>query len=226
MSKRFDGWTIVFDLDGTLVNTAPDLLEALNHVLTHADLAPVTLDTIATMIGQGARAMIVKGLLAHGVTPSDSDLDDFLAQFLTYYAANIADHSHPFEGAVESLKDLSDRGATLAVCTNKTQALTDQLLADLDLTRHFTAIVGSDSVPNRKPDGDHILRTIEAAGGSAGRAVMVGDSRTDERAARNAGLPFIFVPFGYEQESPEQLKPDFVLTHYSGLVSVLEEVVS
>ena len=103
MSKPFDGWTIVFDLDGTLVNTAPDLLEALNHVLTNADLTPVTLDTIATMIGHGARAMIVKGLLAHGITPSDSDLDVFLEQFLDYYAANIADHSHAFDGVVEAM---------------------------------------------------------------------------------------------------------------------------
>ncbi|MEH6743366.1 HAD family hydrolase [Hyphomonas sp.] len=226
MSKPFDGWTIVFDLDGTLVNTAPDLLEALNHVLTQADFAPVTLDTIETMIGQGARAMIVQGLLAHGVTPSDSDLDAFLEQFLDYYAANIADHSHAFEGAVEALTGLADRGAILAVCTNKKQSLTDQLLAELGLANHFAAIVGADSVPSRKPDGDHILRTIQAAGGSAERALMVGDSRTDERAARNAGLPFIFVPFGYEEESSEQLKPDIVLEHYSGLIAVLENWIS
>ena len=206
MSKPFDGWTIVFDLDGTLVNTAPDLLEALNHVLTNADLTPVTLDTIATMIGHGARAMIVKGLLAH--------------------AANIADHSHAFDGVVEAMTTLSAGGATLAVCTNKKQALTDQLLAELDLTRYFAAIVGADSVPNRKPDGDHILRTIEAAGGSPERALMIGDSRTDERAARNAGLPFIFVPFGYEEESPQQLEPDIVLEHYSRLVSVVDGFVS
>jgi phosphoglycolate phosphatase len=226
MSKSLDGWTIVFDLDGTLVNTAPDLLEALNHVLATTGLPPVTLDTIATMIGQGARAMIVQGLLAHGVTPSDSDLDVFLEQFLDFYAANIAAHSHPFDGAVEAMTLLSQRGATLAVCTNKRQALTDQLLAELDLDRHFAAIIGADSVPSRKPDGDHILRTIQAAGGSAERALMVGDSRTDERAARDAGLPFIFVPFGYEEESSRQLKPDVVLEHYSGLVSVVEGFVS
>ena len=226
MSKPFDGWTIVFDLDGTLVNTAPDLLEALNHVLTNADLTPVTLDTIATMIGHGARAMIVKGLLAHGITPSDSDLDVFLEQFLDYYAANIADHSHAFDGVVEAMTTLSAGGATLAVCTNKKQALSDQLLAELDLTRYFAAIVGADSVPNRKPDGDHILRTIEAAGGSPERALMIGDSRTDERAARNAGLPFMFVPFGYEEESPQQLEPDIVLEHYSRLVSVVDGFVS
>lgn len=226
MSESFDGWTVVFDLDGTLVNTAPDLLEALNHVLEHAGHAPVALDTIATMIGHGARAMIVKGLLAHGVTASEADLDALLDRFLVYYAANIADHSHAFDGAVEALAALLERGATLAVCTNKTQVLTDQLLGALDLSGHFAAIVGADSVPSRKPDGDHIVRTVQAAGGSVDRAVMVGDSRTDERAARNAGLPFIFVPFGYEEESPEQLKPDFVLEHYSGLMSVLEEVVS
>lgn len=226
MTKPFDGWTIVFDLDGTLVNTAPDLLEALNHVLTRAGLTPIPLDTIETMIGHGARAMIVKGLQANGVTPSEEDLDALLDQFLEYYAANIADHSHPFDGAVDALRALSGLGATLAVCTNKKQALTDQLLNELGLTEHFAAIVGADSVPNRKPDGDHILRTISAANGTAGQSVMVGDSRTDERAARNAGLPFIFVPFGYEEETPEQLRPDIVLEHYSELVSALEKWVS
>lgn len=226
MTKPFDGWTIVFDLDGTLVNTAPDLLEALNHVLTNADLAPVPLDSIETMIGQGARAMITKGLESHGIAPSEEDLDAFLTQFLDYYAGNIADHSHPFEGVAEALNTLADRGATLAVCTNKKQDLSDQLLNELGLTEHFAAIVGSDSVPSRKPDGDHILRTVTAAGGVSGKAVMVGDSRTDERAARDAGLPFIFVPFGYEQETPEQLRPDIVLKHYSDLVSVLENWIS
>jgi phosphoglycolate phosphatase len=226
MSKTLNGWTIVFDLDGTLVNTAPDLLDALNHVLTHADLSPVTLDTIETMIGRGARAMIVQGLQTHGITPSDADLDAFFDQFIAYYADHLADNSHPFEEAVPALEALAAKGAILAVCTNKTQALTDRLLQALGLSHHFAAIVGADSVPRRKPDGDHILRTVRAAGGEPARTVMIGDSRTDERAARNAGLPFIFVPFGYEEESPDQLKPDVVLTHYSELVSVLEDWVS
>ena len=226
MTKPFDGWTIVFDLDGTLVNTAPDLLEALNHVLTNADLAPVPLDSIETMIGQGARAMITKGLQSHGIAPSEEDLDAFLTQFLDYYAGNIADHSHPFEGVAEALNTLADRGATLAVCTNKKQDLSDKLLEALGLSPRFAAIIGADSVPSKKPDGDHIVRTVQAAGGNPARAIMVGDSRTDERAARNAGLPFVFVPFGYEAETVEAIGADAVVSHYSQLPAALSRLIS
>lgn len=226
MTIRFDGWTIVFDLDGTLVNTAPDLLQALNHVLTEASLAPVALDTIATMIGHGARAMIVKGMTSQGVDPSEPELDAHFSRFLEYYSGNISAHSHPFEGAVEALDMLEEMGALLAVCTNKKQDLSDQLLGELGLAPRFKAIVGADSVPVRKPDGGHVISTVIAAGGDPARAIMVGDSRTDERAARNAGLPFVFVPFGYEEETSDQIGPDVVLNHYSELVARLADLIS
>ncbi|RAN37124.1 phosphoglycolate phosphatase [Hyphomonas pacifica] len=225
MTAQFEGYTIVFDLDGTLVNTAPDLLEALNHVLTRAGLSPVSLDTIATMIGHGARAMISKGMKSQDHPPSEEELDQYFTEFLEYYAAHISAHSHPFEGAEAALDMLAEQGALLAVCTNKKQNLSDQLLAALGMAERFDAIVGADSVPNRKPDGDHILRTVKAAGGTADRAIMVGDSRTDERAARNAGLPFVFVPFGYEEETPDQIGPDVVVDHYSDLVSALSDLI-
>lgn len=224
MTKHFEGHTIVFDLDGTLVNTAPDLLRALNHVLSDAGLASVNLDTIATMIGHGARAMIVKGMASQGVKPAEADLNQHFAKFLEYYSNNVAVDSHPFEGAVEALDDLAARGALLAVCTNKKQYLSDQLLTSLGLSARFAAIVGADSVPVSKPDGGHIIHTITAAGGDPARAIMVGDSRTDERAARNAGLPFVFVPFGYEEETSDQIGPDAVVKHYSELVAALTEL--
>lgn len=225
MTLRFDGWTIVFDLDGTLVNTAPDLLEALNHVLTDAGLAPVSLETIAAMIGHGARAMIARGMTSQGVSPSEDELDRHFSSFLDFYSVNIATHSHPFEGAEAALDMLDELGALLAVCTNKTQHLSDRLLDELGLSSRFRAIVGADSVPIRKPDGGHVLNTVIAAGGDPARAIMVGDSRTDERAARNAGLPFVFVPFGYEEESPDQIGPDVVLNHYSELVARLADLI-
>ena len=221
MSGAFDGWTIVFDLDGTLVDTAPDLLGALNHVLVEAGLEPVNLDTIATMIGHGAKAMIIKGMAAQGVEPEAHRMDGLFNQFLAYYEANIAEGSRPFENAVAALDQLAASGATLAVCTNKRQSSSDRLLDTLQLSGRFAAIVGADSVPERKPHGDHILLTIDRAGGDRSRAIMVGDSRTDERAARNAGLPFIFVPFGYESETQEEIAADAVVSNYSELVSAL-----
>jgi phosphoglycolate phosphatase len=226
MNGAFDGWTIVFDLDGTLVNTAPDLLEALNHVLIEAGLQPVGLQTIATMIGHGAKAMIIKGMAAQGVEPESHRMDGLFNQFLAYYEANIAVGSRPFENTIAALDALAAAGARLAVCTNKRQSSTDRLLEALGLSDRFAAIVGADSVPDRKPHGDHILLTVDRAGGDRSRAIMVGDSRTDERAARNAGLPFIFVPFGYETETQEEIDADAVVSNYSDLVPVLLGFVS
>ena len=221
MAKRFDGWTIVFDLDGTLVNTAPDLLDALNHVLVEAGLQPVDLSTISTMIGHGAKAMIVKGMAAQGAEPDAERMDALFDQFLAYYEDHIAVGSRPFENALDALQTLTDEGALLAVCTNKRQRSTDRLLDALQISEKFAAIVGADSVPDRKPHGDHILLTVDRAGGKRSRAIMVGDSRTDERAARNAGLPFVFVPFGYETETVDQIAPDEVVSNYSELIPAL-----
>ena len=221
MAKQFDGWTIVFDLDGTLVNTAPDLLDALNHVLVEAGLQPVDLSTISTMIGHGAKAMIVKGMAAQGAEPDADRMDALFDQFLAYYEDHIAIESRPFENALDALQTLSDEGAILAVCTNKRQRSTDRLLDALQISEKFSAIVGADSVPDRKPHGDHILLTVDRAGGNRSRAIMVGDSRTDERAARNAGLPFVFVPIGYETETEDEIGADAVASNYSELVPAL-----
>ena len=221
MAKQFDGWTIVFDLDGTLVNTAPDLLDALNHVLVEGGLKPVDLPTISTMIGHGAKAMIVKGMAAQGAEPDADRMDALFDQFLAYYEDHIAVGSRPFENALDALQTLTNEGAILAVCTNKRQGSTDRLLDALQISENFAAIVGADSVPDRKPHGDHILLTVDRAGGKRSRAIMVGDSRTDERAARNAGLPFVFVPFGYETETVDQIAPDAVVSNYSELVPAL-----
>jgi len=225
MTQWLCGWTVVFDLDGTLVDTAPDLLNALNHVLTHSGLEEVDLQTVATMIGSGAKAMIQRGMEHQGKTPGEMELEDLFARFLVYYADNISAGSRPFDKVPDVLDELTGAGAILAVCTNKRQAHSDQLLEALGLAPRFAAVLGADSVPSRKPDGDHIVRTIIAAGGDPERAIMVGDSRTDERAARNAGLPFIFVPFGYEAESVEAIGADAVVTHYSKLPAAISRLI-
>jgi len=225
MTGWLNGWTVVFDLDGTLVDTAPDLLNALNHVLTHAGLEEVDLQTVAGMIGHGAKAMIRQGMAHQNITPSEAGLETLFARFLVYYSEHISVGSRPFDKAPEILDELAAAGAILSVCTNKKQDLSDQLLEALGLAPRFAAILGADSVPSKKPDGDHIVRAILAAGGDPARAIMVGDSRTDERAARNAGLPFIFVPFGYEAESVEAIGADAVVTHYSLLPEALSRLI-
>lgn len=222
--RGFEGWTILFDLDGTLVDTAPDLLGALNHVLTDMTLAPVSLDAVAEMIGHGARAMIETGLRTQGAVLSATEMDAAFERFIAYYVDHIADHSRPFEGAVEALAALREAGATLTVCTNKRQDLSERLIGALGLSHQFDVIFGADRATNRKPHADHVFETLAAAGGDPARALFVGDSRTDERAARNAGLPFVFVTFGYEAETVEDIAADVAISHYTQLVSALSDL--
>lgn len=220
----FEGWTILFDLDGTLVDTAPDLLGALNHVLTGLSLKPVPLETIAEMVGHGARAMIETGLKSQGAALSTAETDAAFERFIAYYVAHIADASRPFEGALDALDTLRDAGATLAVCTNKRQDLSEQLISALGMLDYFDIIFGADRATNRKPHADHALETIAAASGDPARTLFVGDSRTDERAARNARLPFVFVTFGYEAETVEAIAADVTISHYAELVSALSDL--
>ncbi|MBA3067689.1 MAG: HAD-IA family hydrolase [Hyphomonas sp.] len=222
--RGFEGWTILFDLDGTLVDTAPDLLGALNHVLTGMDLAPVRLDAVAEMIGHGARAMIETGLKTQGAVLTAAEMDAAFERFVVHYVDHIADCSRPFEGAVEALATLRDAGARLTVCTNKRQDLSERLIGALALDSYFDVIFGADRATQRKPHADHVFETLAAAGGAPERALFVGDSRTDERAARNAGLPFVFVTFGYEAETAEAIGADVTISHYAQLVSALSDL--
>lgn len=225
-SQSLSGWTIVFDLDGTLVESAPDLLNALNHVLAPLQVGPVQLNDIRTIIGHGAKAMIRESLARAGRSFSEDDIHGLWTPFLEHYHANIAVDSHVFDGVEEALTALGAAGGTLSVCTNKTQALSDHLLRELDIYKYFKAVIGADSVPAKKPDGGHVLAAIQAAGGHPERAVLIGDSRTDEKAALNAGLPFIFVPFGYEKDAAQDFECVAVLRHYSDLFDAVLDLVS
>lgn len=225
MSFDFSGWTLVFDLDGTLVETAPDLHAALNHTLDHKGLGPVTLETIRMMIGDGAKAMIRKGLAYHDAPIDYAEIEaDLWPIFLDYYAANITRHSLPFETSVSCLSGLSASGATLAVCTNKAQGLAEQVLAGLDLDPYFAAIVGGDELPVKKPDAAHLLETVARSGGDPSRAIMVGDSQTDEKAARNAGLPFVFVSFGYGTLSGQPYERIRSIDHWRDMQQALSQL--
>ncbi|MEL8055758.1 MAG: HAD hydrolase-like protein [Pseudomonadota bacterium] len=198
MPQDLAGWTVVVDLDGTLVETAPDLHAALNHVLEKDGLAPIRLETIRMMIGDGAKALIRKGLSHNSVPIDEADIDARLwPSFLTYYETNITQHSHAYEGSVRTLDSLIKRGATLAICTNKAQHLAEQVLNELGLASRFATILGGDRTITKKPSGAHILETIALSHGDASRTIMIGDSQTDERAASDAQLPFIMVSFGY-----------------------------
>ena len=226
MSGPLSGWTIVFDLDGTLVDSAPDLMNATNHVLSLAGRRAVTLGEIRHMIGSGAKAMMRQGFALTGEPAEESEIDALWDPFIAHYKANIAVDSAVFPGSEVALKELLELGAVLAVCTNKMEALARQVLDELGVAGYFSACLGADSVPERKPNGDHIMRTIQAVNGDTAKAIMIGDSQTDEKAAQNAGLPFIFVPFGYGPGTQDQVHAAAVVDDYSAMVSAILQIAS
>jgi len=209
--------TVVFDLDGTLVDTAPNLVEALNSVFAREQLPPVAYDQGRTMIGGGARRMIESGLRVAGRAVAPADLDRMFADFIAYYSAHIADRSRPFPGLEAALDRLAQDGCRFAICTNKLERLSRLLLDTLGLAARFEAVCGQDTFGIQKPNPDILIRTIAAAGGSPDRAVMVGDSGTDIATARAAGIPVIAVDFGYTDRPVAEFGPDRVIGHFRDL---------
>ena len=217
-------FTVVFDLDGTLVDTAPDLVATLNAVFAREGLAPVPYEAARNMVGAGARRMIELGLKAKGRALAVRDVDRLFDEFITHYSAHIADHSQPFPGLTGALDELAARGARFAVCTNKLEWLSRQLLDALGLSARFDAICGQDTFGVHKPDPEILRRTIEQAGGSLERAVMVGDSATDIDTARAAAVPVIAVDFGYTKTPVAQLGPDRIIGHFDNLPAAVFEL--
>jgi phosphoglycolate phosphatase len=218
---RFPG-TVIFDLDGTLVDSAPDLTGALNHTMRTLNLPEVADDDVRHMVGHGARALIQKALTAAATTLPDDEFDAALLVFLRYYGQHVADRTTAFPNVIETLGLLRDHGVKLGVCTNKPQRLTDQLLESLGLTHWFGAIVGADSVPEKKPHAGHLVATVERLGGDLNSAVMVGDSQTDVDTARNAGTPVVAVSFGYSTVPAADLLADRLIDDFNELPAALE----
>jgi len=209
--------TIAFDLDGTLVDTAPDLISTLNLVLAGEGLPPVAYDDGRRMIGGGARRMIERALAAEGQSVSSAELDRLFAIFVDHYRAHIADRSRPFPHVEEILARLSGQGFRLAVCTNKLEWLSVCLLDALNLSRYFAAICGPDTFGIQKPDPQILRLTIRRAGGDVQRAIMIGDSLTDVRTARAANVPVIAVDFGYSEVAPTALEADCLINSFAQL---------
>ena len=221
-----NGLTIAFDLDGTLVETAPDLIAAANHVLTSDGFDPVEAHLIRDQISFGARAMISRGLEINKAVRTAEQVDELLARFLRHYEANIAVHSHAFPNVVDVLEACRARGARLVVCTNKSTYLSEQLLAALDIRGYFEGIAGRDTFDVCKPHPDHLLGAISMVGGDPLRALMVGDSDTDISTARAAGIPSVAVTFGYTDVPAVQLGATEVIEHYQDFDRALERIVA
>jgi phosphoglycolate phosphatase len=212
---------LVFDLDGTLIDTAPDLANTLNVILTRGGFEPVHYDQARAMIGAGARLMIERALTAQQANVTPAELDRMFKDFLEYYVAHIADASQPFPGLGAALDRLAHDGFIFAVCTNKLEGPSRLLLDALDLTNRFAFICGQDTFSMMKPDPDVLRLTIQRAGGAIGDAIMIGDSATDIDTARAAGIPVIAVDFGYTEIPVVKLNPDRVISHFDALAAAV-----
>lgn len=208
---------IVFDLDGTLVDTAPDLLDSLNHCLVSADVPPIDAADIRRFVGFGGRVMIERAFAAHKRPLSEGELDRLQALFMEHYSAGMPGRSRPFPGALDALTRFEGAGYAAAICTNKLERLSQTLLQELGVASRFAAICGADTFAFRKPDPRHLTETIARAGGDPERALMIGDSRTDIDTAKAAGIPVVAVDFGYTDRHVSEFEPSRVISHFDEL---------
>ena len=217
---------VVFDLDGTLVDTAPDLIGALNFILKREGLPPVPLKSARTLIGAGVRRLLERGLEVDGRHASVEDINRLTDDFIEYYAAHIADASRPFDGLESALDDLEGKGYRFAVCTNKLEWLSKRLLDRLGLSGRFAAICGADTFGISKPDPAILRQTVARAGGQLSGAIMVGDAGPDIGVARRAGIPVIGVEFGYTEVPIADLKPDRLIGHMRDLPGAVVSLIA
>jgi phosphoglycolate phosphatase len=208
---------LVFDLDGTLIDTAPDLVDTLNLILAREGLPAVPFASARNMIGGGARMLIERGLAADGRAGGRAEVDRLYRDFVAHYGEHIADRSRPFPGLEAALDQIAEAGWRFAVCTNKLEGLSLRLLDMLGLAARFEAICGQDTFGVQKPHPDILLHTIRRAGGTPARSIMVGDSANDVDVARAANVPVIAVEFGYTEVPVARLGADRVIDTFGEL---------
>ena len=215
---------VIFDLDGTLVDTAPDLMRATNHVLALRGRRTISLDEVRVFVGHGARALLTRGLAATGGLPEGYDVEPDYREFVSFYSANIAGGSEVFPGLLPLLDRLKAEGYGLGVCTNKLEGLSVQLLEALDLAKYFGSVIGPDTLGIAKPDPRPFREAVARLKLDAPAALMVGDSETDILTARNAGVPVIGVPFGYTPRPVEEFGPDRMIQHFDQAYDAIQDL--
>ena len=216
--------TLVFDLDGTLADTAPDLMGALNFVLKREGVAPLPVAAARRLLGAGGRALIQRGFAESGRKIDAATLERLFVDFLAYYNAHIADETTLFPGVVACLDRCLAAGWRLAVCTNKMEHSTKLLLGKLGVLDRFAFVCGQDTFGIGKPDPKPFVETVRAAGSALKSAVMVGDSKTDVAIARAAGAPVICVDYGYTDVPAAELGPDRVVSHFDAVFDAAVEL--
>lgn len=215
---------VVFDLDGTLIDTLPDILAALNRLMGEEGRREIAYEEGRYMVGHGTRVMLERAFAATGPTQTAEILDSLNRRFVDYYLAAPAVMSAPYDGVEETLAALAADGVILGVCTNKPHEISLRILGELGLDRHFAAAIGGDALDVHKPDAAHLLTTIARMGAVPGKAVMVGDSEIDVRTARNADVPVVVVEYGYTAKPPHTLGADAVIAGFDGLSAALQRI--
>ena len=210
---------ILFDLDGTLIDSAPDLVGTLNIILKRHGRTTLTISAVKKLVGNGARALLERGFKETGA-PAEN-LDALTVEFIETYVPNCAVLSRPFSGVIETLDTFANSGYRMAVCTNKPQAPSETILTELGLMQYFEVVVGGDFFPMRKPDPQHLLGALQLMDAPENPAIMVGDSYNDVASARNAGIPVIVVTYGYTTTPAHELGGDILVDHFSEIVTAV-----
>jgi phosphoglycolate phosphatase len=214
-------FALVFDLDGTLVDSVPDLQAALNRVLTEIGRRSLGATEVRSMVGDGVAALVERGMAATGGTDG---LEAARARFLALYEAEPAVRTRPYPGVAETLAGLRAAGCRLAVCTNKPQAASLGVLAGVGLAPFFDAVLGGDALPWRKPDPRHLLAAVEALGARPEEAAMIGDNENDHDAAKAAGIPVLLMRYGYLRAPADSLAPAAWLDRFSEIPQALRRL--
>ena len=214
--------TLVFDLDGTLIHSAPDLAAALNKVLSEASRGPVTLDQVTQMIGDGVATLVVRGFAATGGAPDDPG--HHLDRFHHHYNNATADLTELYPDVMNTLYTLRDAGHRMALCTNKPAQATAAVLDAFGLTEFFEAVAGGDTFPVRKPSPGHLLGVLKLMDADPEHAVMIGDSPADVQVALNAAVPVIAVAYGYRRVPAEDMGADILIEHFHQVPEALHRL--
>jgi phosphoglycolate phosphatase len=216
--------TVIFDLDGTLVDSARDLMGTLNFILAREGAPVLAVEKAHSLLGAGARALLERGFALGGRVIEPAHMDALYGDFLDYYGEHLADETMAFEGVQPALATLKQRGHILGVCTNKVTEHSVRLLQAIGLAPYFSAICGRDAFAWFKPDARHLTLSIQAAGGNPANAVMVGDSKTDVITAINAGVPSVCVDFGYTDIPARDLGATKVISHFDELIPAIDAI--
>ena len=220
---KFRPTAIVWDLDGTLIDSAPDLAAALNTVLDMRGFFSLPVTDVRTMIGNGVPKLVERGFNAVGMRPDPAQLDELVALFVKEYKACATENTRPYPGVVETLQEFHSMNMPMGVCTNKPESFTRQILEGLGLSRYFSSVIGGDSTATKKPDPEPVLACLRGLVSEPASSLMIGDSVHDVHAAHAAGVTIGVVPWGYRTAPVEDLGADFVVHDLSGLPGLMRE---